>query len=123
MGSCPRHFGPSIRESLDAHPLLEIMYFPVAAPDLNPHEHVWKATRRAVSHNHLPDTLPELADRFEQHLLSNTFYPAVLDDPIYQMVCAMSSDSSIRTAHPIDSEGPSIVLGIPRQDKTIVAGG
>ena len=86
----PWHFGPSIRELLDAHPRLEIIYFPVAAPDLNPQEHVWKATRRAVSHNHLLDTLPELADRFEQHLLTNTFYPALLDDPICQMVCAMS---------------------------------
>jgi len=46
---------------------LEIMYSPVAAPDLNPQEHVWKAVRRAVSHNHVTPRLPELADRFEQH--------------------------------------------------------
>jgi transposase len=44
----PWHFGPPIREVLAANPRLEVMYFPVAAPDLNPQEHVWKATRRAV---------------------------------------------------------------------------
>jgi transposase len=46
------HKGPLVRELLAANPRLELMYFPVAAPDLNPQEHVWKATRRAISHNH-----------------------------------------------------------------------
>lgn len=86
----PWHSGAPIRDLLDAHPRLEIIHFPVAAPDLNPQEHVWKATRRAVSHNHLLQKLPDLADRFEQHLLSTTFHPSLLDDPVFQMVCAMS---------------------------------
>ena len=30
---------------LAANPRLEIVQFPVAAPELNPQEHVWKATR------------------------------------------------------------------------------
>ena len=85
----PWHFGAPIRELLEAHPRLEILHFPVAAPDLNPQEHVWKAGRSAVSHNHLVLKLPELADRFVHYLLSNTFPCSLLDDAVFQMVCAM----------------------------------
>jgi hypothetical protein len=46
---------------------------------LNPQEHVWKAGRRAVSHNHVISRLSELADRFEQHLVSNTFESSFLE--------------------------------------------
>lgn len=67
------HKGPVVGDFLAAHPRLEIVYFPVGAPDLNPQEHVWKATRRAVSHNHLAPKLPELADQFEKHLGQSTF--------------------------------------------------
>ena len=67
------HKGPLVDKFLVAHPRLELVYFPVGAPDLNPQEHVWKATRRAVSHNHLTPKLPELADQFEEHLERSTF--------------------------------------------------
>jgi transposase len=86
----PWHSGAPLQAILDANPRLEIMRFPVAAPDLNPQEHVWKATRRAVSHNHLDQRLPDLAERFEQHLLTSVFPSSMLDDPVFQMVCAMS---------------------------------
>jgi transposase len=69
----PWHRRQPIRDVLAANPRLEILYFPVAAPELNPQEHVWKASRRAVSHNHVIPRLPELADRFEQYLASNIF--------------------------------------------------
>jgi transposase len=42
----PWHFGQPIREVLAANPRLEVHYFPVAAPELNPQEHGWKAARR-----------------------------------------------------------------------------
>ena len=61
----PWHSGQPIQEVLAANPRLELMSFPVAAPDLNPQEHVWKATRRAISHNHTMPRLAELAGRFE----------------------------------------------------------
>lgn len=67
------HKGSVVRQFLEAHPRLETLYFPVAAPELNPQEHVWKATRRAVSHNHLVAKLPQLADQFEDHLAKSTF--------------------------------------------------
>jgi transposase len=73
------HQGEPIRELLAANPRLEIMWFPVATPDLNPQEQVWKLTRRAVSHNHLIPKLPDLADKFEQHLKSHTFESSFLE--------------------------------------------
>jgi transposase len=75
----PWHSGPAVREVLQANPRLQIIFYPVAAPELNPQEHVWKATRKAVSHNHTMPKLPELADRFEQHLVSNAFESSFLE--------------------------------------------
>ncbi len=84
----PWHSGPLIREVLAANPRLEIMRFPVAALELNPQEHVWKAARRAVSHNHTVPRLPELANRFEGHLSSTTFASSFLDDYGFNAVCS-----------------------------------
>lgn len=75
----PWHRGDKIREVLTANPRLEIVTFPTAAPDLNPQEHVWKATRRAVSHNHTQRRLPDLAKRFEAHLTNTTFQSSFLE--------------------------------------------
>jgi len=72
------HKGGVVRQFLEAHPRLETLYFPVAAPELNPQEHVWKATRRAVSHNHLVAKMPQLADQFEDHLVQSTFESSFL---------------------------------------------
>jgi transposase len=75
----PWHQGSAIRQILDANQRLEVLSFPVAAPALNPQEHVWKATRRAVSHNHNESELLGLADRFEQHLKTTQFQSSFLD--------------------------------------------
>ena len=83
------HRGQPIQRVLEANPRLQLMYFPAASPDLNPQEHVWKATRRAVSHNHSIPRMPELADRFEQHLKSTTFESSFLDRYGFNPVCAM----------------------------------
>jgi len=85
----PWHRGPAIRALCAAHPRLERMRLPVATPELNPQEHVWKATRRAVSHNHRMRRLPELADKFARHLHSTTFHSALLDRYGYHDICAM----------------------------------
>ena len=71
--------GEQIREVLAANPRLEIIMFPVAAPELNPQEHVWKATRAAVSHNHQERQLATLAGRFKRHLTSTTFPSSFLE--------------------------------------------
>ena len=85
----PWHYGQAIRDVLAANPRLEVIYLPVAAPDLNPQEHVWKATRRAISHNHTTRRLPELADKFESYLQSNTFESSLLDRYGFNSICAM----------------------------------
>lgn len=83
----PWHRGEPIRRLLAANPRLEIMEYPVAAPELNPQEQVWKQTRCAISHNHITPRLPQLADDFENHLRSNTFESSFLDRYGYNLVC------------------------------------
>jgi transposase len=51
--------GQPIKEVLAENPRLEILCFPVAAPELNAQEHVWKVVRRAASHNHSLPTKTE----------------------------------------------------------------
>jgi transposase len=82
------HKGKIVQQFLEAHPRLEVVYFPVGAPELNPQEHVWKATRQAVSHNHLSPKLPQLADQFETHLVQSAFPSAFLHRYAYgTIVC------------------------------------
>jgi transposase len=75
----PWHHGSAIHRILQANPRLELIIFPVAAPKLNPQEHVWKATRCAISHNHDEPKLLGLAERFEQHLKTTLFPSSFLD--------------------------------------------
>jgi len=82
------HFGPAIDAVLTANPRLELMYFPTAAPDLNPQEHVWKAARDNVSHNHLTAKLSQLATDFETYLKSTRFASPLLAHHDYQRICA-----------------------------------
>jgi transposase len=83
----PWHRGEEIRAVVEANPRLELLAFPTAAPDLNPQEHVWKATRRAVSHNHTERRLPGLAERFKTHLMSTSFHSSFLDRYGWYLVC------------------------------------
>jgi transposase len=84
------HRGEAIRSVLSAHPRLEILWFPSGCPELNPQEHVWKAAREAVSHNHGFSKLPELADAFEIYLEQTRFACSLLDKHNYRQVCAIS---------------------------------
>ena len=85
----PWHRGKPIDQVLEDNPRLEIIFFPTASPDLNPQEHVWKAVRKGVSHNHLEARLPELADRFLKQLNSTTFKSSFLDRYGYTTICPM----------------------------------
>jgi transposase len=85
----PWHRGKPIDKVLEENPRLEIIYFPPGCPELNPQEHVWKAIRKAVSHNHLEARLPELADRFLNKLNSSTFKSSFLDKYGYTAICPM----------------------------------
>ena len=84
----PWHGGEPVKQLLVDNPRLEIMPLPVAAPDLNPQEQVWKMTRTAVSHNHNQRQLPPLADLFLKHLTSTNFYSPFLFKHDYPRLCA-----------------------------------
>jgi transposase len=81
----PWHRGPAIRELLAQNSRLTLLTFPTAAPDLNPQEHVWRATCRKVAHNHTQRRLPDLAARFEHHLKQTTFPSSFLDKYSYSV--------------------------------------
>ena len=83
----PWHRGPAIRALLAAHPRLEVVEYPVAAPELNLQEQVWKQSRRAISHNHVHPKLPHLADDFEQHLTDTSFHSSFLHHYGFDLVC------------------------------------
>jgi transposase len=85
----PWHRGPAIRELLQANPRLEIMMFPPGAPDLNPQEQVWKATRTVVSHNHRVQHLKTLANQFLNYLNHTQFPSSLLDKYGYNQICPM----------------------------------
>ncbi len=86
----PWHKGETVREVLAANPRLEILWLPVASPQLNPQEQVWKATRQAVSHNHALPKLPDLAERFARHLRQNLFPSAFLKRYGFPALCPKS---------------------------------
>ena len=85
----PWHRGKPVDKVLKENPRLEIMFFPTASPNLNPQEHIWKAVRRQVSHNHLEARLPELANRFLNKLNSSTFNDTFLDRYGHTAICPM----------------------------------
>jgi transposase len=85
----PWHGGAVVRQVLADNPRLEVVRLPTAAPDLNPQEHVWKATRQATSHNHAVPQFPALADQFEAHLRTTTFPSSFLNKYGYYCVCPM----------------------------------
>ncbi len=85
----PWHRGKPIDKVLEENSRLEIIYFPTASPDLNPQEHVWKAVRKKVSHNHLEQRLPVLAEHFLQELNSSIFKDTFLDRYGYNALCPM----------------------------------
>src|SRR5579872_1444100 len=69
------------------HPRLEIVEYPVAAPELYPQEQVWKQSRRAISHNHVYPKLLRLADAFERPLTNHYFHSSFLHDYGFDLVC------------------------------------
>jgi transposase len=69
----PWHTSLEVQAFLQRVGRIEVVYFPVGAPDLNPQEHVWKAVRHAIEHNHGHSRLEALAQAFEQELTTKRF--------------------------------------------------
>lgn len=86
----PWHQGPSIRSVLAANSRLELLPFPPGCPELNPQEHVWKAARTAVSHNHGYAKLPQLAEEFELYLAKTCFPCSLLERHGYDLIVTLN---------------------------------
>lgn len=79
------------RRFVETHQRLEMLYLPPASPDLNPQEHVWKATRAAVGHLFDYRHLSDLRLAFQNHLENTSFkfnwldkyLPAQLFTPVF----------------------------------------
>lgn len=67
------HRGSQVTEWIQDDGNTETIYFPPYSPNLNPQEHVWKAGRKAVTHNQHITNIQETADKFKQHLESHIF--------------------------------------------------
>jgi transposase len=80
------HRGEPVRAILEANPRLEILWLPPGCPELNPQEHVWKAAREAVSHNHTAVQFSELAEAFETHLTTTRFPCSLLEKHAYREI-------------------------------------
>lgn len=87
LDHAPWHFGPDIDCLLAENPRLELLYFPVACPDLNPQEHVWEQARDAVSHNHTYRHFQPLTDDFETFLNETPFQTNFIDKYAPPILC------------------------------------
>jgi transposase len=83
------HKGEAVKAVLEANPRLEVLWFPPGCPELNPQEHVWKAAREAVSHNHQCATLSILAEEFETYVQTTTFPCPLLEQHNFSALCTM----------------------------------
>jgi transposase len=83
----PWHRGAAVQQILADHPRLQVLFYPTASPDLNPQEHVWKAVRSAVGHNHTETSLTTLAERFNEYLTTTSFEYSFLEKFDYARLC------------------------------------
>ncbi len=89
LDRAPWHRGEEVAKVLHNNPRLETIFFPPASPDLNPQELVWKAARKAVSHNHDFASFPALAGMFESFLGNTQFPSSFLDHFGYPAIYPM----------------------------------
>jgi len=73
------HHGDDLSQVLAENKRLELMYFPVACPELNPQEHVWSQARDAISHNHHALSFNILIDDFDTFLNETCFETNFMD--------------------------------------------
>lgn len=69
----PSHKGRKAKEMIEKDNNIEIVYFPSAAPEQNPQEHVWKNGRSQVTHNAFIDNIDNTTDKFVSYLNETTF--------------------------------------------------
>jgi transposase len=67
------HRGSVVQEFIKADGNIETLYFPTAAPEENPQEHVWKAGRSQISHNTFMQNIDVTTNKFTKYLNTTTF--------------------------------------------------
>lgn len=76
--NCGWHRGSKVSEWIAIDGSTEVLYFPPYTPELNPQEHVWKAGRKAVTHNQHVTKIEAIAEQFRDYLQSCPFRYALL---------------------------------------------
>jgi hypothetical protein len=72
--NCGWHRGSKVVEWIEQDGKSETIHFPPYTPDFNPQEHVWKAGRKATTHNrYIGDRLDEIAGQFEAYVTERKF--------------------------------------------------
>lgn len=89
LDRAPWHRGDAVRQLLTDNPRLQLLYFPPACPQLNPQEHVWKAARHAVSHNHTFPNLAALRHAFARFLDTQLFHFRWTDKFVPLNICGV----------------------------------
>ena len=72
------HKGKEAQRAIKDDGNIETIYFPTAAPDENPQEHVWKSGRSHVVHNEFIQDIDEATDKFVMFLNNTRFTYSLL---------------------------------------------
>lgn len=71
--NCGWHRGSEVMKWVRRDKRTRLLFFPAYAPELNPQEHVWKAGRKAVTHNKYITDIEQAAKDFAMHITNRTF--------------------------------------------------
>lgn len=71
--NCGWHRGSKVTEWIEADGNTNTLYFPPYTPELNPQEHVWKAGRKATTHNQHIIDIQAAAEQFVEHITTRKF--------------------------------------------------
>lgn len=69
----PSHQGSIAQQYIEKDKNIETIYFPAAAPEQNPQEHVWKSGRSNVSHNAFIKNIDKATNNFVTYLNTTQF--------------------------------------------------
>lgn len=67
------HKGSEAQKAIKDDGNIDTLYFPTAAPDENPQEHVWKSGRSQVTHNRFIQNIDTATDAFVTYLNTTKF--------------------------------------------------
>lgn len=71
--NCGWHRGSAVMQWIERDKQTKLLYFPAYAPELNPQEHVWKAGRKATTHNRHITDIEQAVAGFVSHISSRAF--------------------------------------------------